>query len=120
MDNHSLLISIDALLEEKMLAINGHQVLPDYDLSELLQISIYHLRKKVKDNKKRFPADFLFTISNMNFSLSPCAKKSIYAFSWGGIMQAVGLFKTKRAIEIHLQLIRCYTKMLKEKSLMFF
>ena len=66
MENHSLLISIDTLLEEKMLIINGQQALTDHDLASLLQISTRHLRKKVKDNIKRFPGDFLFYISEQH------------------------------------------------------
>ena len=122
MENHSLLISIDALLEEKMLIINGQQALKDYDLAGLLQISNRHLRKKVKDNIERFSGDFLFYISEQHpqqripsdeskRELPANCKAKVYAFSWGGIMQAAGLFKTKRAVEIHLQLIRCYTQL---------
>ena len=98
MENHSLLISIDALLDEKMLIIKGQQVLTDYDLAELLQVSVGYLRKKVKENLERFPNDFLFNITKQNFSKrnsSVKAKRRFYAFSWGGIMQAAGLFKTQ-------------------------
>ena len=110
MENHSLLLSIDALLNEKMLTINGQQVMTDQDLANLLQVSASKLRKKVKANMKRFPSDFLIAVNDQHFPQSANAKKIVYAFTWAGIMQAVSLFNTKRAIEIHLQLVRCYTE----------
>jgi phage regulator Rha-like protein len=110
MENHSLLLSIDALLNEKMLTINRQQVMTDHDLANLLQITTGQLIKKVKANRKRFSSDFLITLNDQHFSQSAVVEKSIYAFTWGGIMQAVALFNTKRAIDIHLQLVRCYTK----------
>ena len=110
MENHSLLLSIDALLNEKMLTINGQQVMTDYDLANLLQVSTGKLIKKIKANMKRFPHDFLIELTDQHFPQSAIGKKCIYAFTWAGIMQAVALFNTKRAIDIHLQLVRCYAK----------
>jgi hypothetical protein len=110
MENHSLLLSVDVLLNEKNLVLNNQQVMTDYDLAKLLQVSASELRKKVKANRKRFPPAFLIELNDQHYSKSAVFKKSVYAFTWGGIMQAVVLFNTKRAIDIHLQLLRCYTK----------
>ncbi len=101
MQNHSLLISVDVFLDEKMLSINGEQVLTENDLAILFQVTTSELIKKVKANSSRFPPDFLI-------ELNDGSRKSKYAFTWGGIMQVASILHTKRAVDLHLQLIRCY------------
>jgi hypothetical protein len=110
MENHSLLISVDALLDARMLIINGEQALTDCDLANLLQVNKKYLLRRVRSNRKRFPPDFLIELNNHHSTQTSITEKCTYAFTWGGIMQAVALFKTKRAVNIHLQLIRCYVK----------
>ena len=108
-ENHSLLISVDALLEEKMCILNGQKVLPDDELSKFLHVSITQLTSKVRANADRFPVDFAFVISNVQyrtlFKKDAYKRSGIYVFTLAGIMQAAGLFKTKRAVDITIQLI---------------
>jgi hypothetical protein len=103
MQNHSLLISVDAFLHDKMLTVNDKQVLTENDLATLFNITTNLLLKKVKANIRRFPPDFLIEFKDS-------AQKCKYAFSWGGIMQAASILHTTRAVDLHLQLIRCYVK----------
>lgn len=72
--NDTVLISIDSLLEDracrqagKMRLINGENVLLDFELAELLQVSTQELIRKVRANKGRFPADFLIKIPAKKF-----------------------------------------------------
>jgi hypothetical protein len=112
-ENHSLLISIDSLLNEKMLTIRGQSVLLDSDVAELLQITIPYLHKKVRENRTRFPEQFMFKTSPDELrKIIPLSlkRKKIYVFTWGGIMMAAGQIRTKRADEISVQLIRRYGK----------
>ena len=110
-ENHSLLISVDALLEEKMCIINSQQILFDYDLAMLFNVSTKQLIRKVQANRERFPDDFMFELTGQKYRMMlPVAehkRKKIFAFSLGGILQAAGLFRTARAVAITIQLIEC-------------
>lgn len=117
-ENHSLLISIDHLLEDKMLVIREHQVLLDEEVASLFQVDLKLLQRKIRENSSGMPEEFLFILNEEEqkriFPLGTKRKK-IFAFTWGGIMTAVAFFHSQRAIEIHLQLIRCYSKGMFEK-----
>ena len=105
LQNHSLLISI----EQKMCVINGQKVLADNDLAELLNVSSVQLKAKVRANPDRFPDDFAFILSNVQyitfFKKEAYKQSRIYVFTLMGIMQAANLFNTKRAVDISIQLI---------------
>lgn len=113
-ENHSLLISIDSILEEKMLTIRNEKVLLDTDIANLFQITTPQLHRKVRENIERFPKQFMFKISAEELrKISPLAlpkRRNIYAFTWGGIMMAAGQIRSKRANEISVQLVRHYGK----------
>lgn len=108
-NNHSLLISIDHLLEDKMRNINGENFLLDFEVAELLLISTKDLIRKVRANKDRFPADLLTKISPKKNSVtlpqSEKRRKILYAFTLSGIMMVAGLFKTARANQISIQMV---------------
>jgi len=112
-ENHSLLISIEALLNEKLQPVRGQRVFIDTEVASILEISLEHLQQKVRTNIKRLPQEFMFPLTRAEmvqlFSKNTKRKK-IYAFTWGGLMMLAGLINSKRAIEIHGQLIRCYGK----------
>lgn len=114
LENHSLLISIDSILEEKMLTIRGEKVLLDTDIAELFQIPISQLHQKVRNNIERFPKRFMFKITPEELrKISPLTlskRRTIYVFTWGGIMMAAGQIRSKRANEISVQLIRHFGK----------
>jgi hypothetical protein len=111
--NESLLISIDAVLEDRMRLINGEKVLLDFELAELLQIPNKKLLALVKREKARFPYDFMRTLSQRKYlKLLPPAEKgrrTLLAFTWGGIMMAAGQVRSKRANDITARLIESFT-----------
>lgn len=92
-----------------MRTIKGEKVLLDFELAELLQVSTKDLIRKVRVNKDRFPADFLFKIPTKKFfhSLPSSEKrrKILYAFTLAGIMMAAGRFHTPRANQISIQMV---------------
>ena len=112
-ENHSLLISIDALLNEKLQLIRGQRVFVDEEAAVILEISLKKLQQKVRVNINRFPEEFMFQLNRtemINLFPKGTKRKKIYGFTWGGLMMLAGLVNTKRAIDTHIQLIRCYGK----------
>jgi hypothetical protein len=110
--NESLLISIDAVLDERMRLIYGEKVLLDFELAELLQVSTQKLLGMVKREKKRFPLDFMMRLSSPKYlKLLPPAEKrrrTVLAFTWGGLMMAAGQIRTKKAQMVSMKLIETY------------
>ena len=50
-------------IQQKIHLIRGKQVMLDSDLAELYGVSTGRLNEQVKRNIKRFPADFMFQLS---------------------------------------------------------
>jgi hypothetical protein len=53
-----------ALVESRILIIRGQKVLLDRDLAKLYQVKPIALRQQVRRNTKRFPADFMFELTD--------------------------------------------------------
>lgn len=51
-------------IESKILLIRGEKVILDVDLAELYGVPTKVLNQAVKRNRKRFPPDFLFRLTN--------------------------------------------------------
>jgi phage regulator Rha-like protein len=59
------LISIRSIIYE----FRGERVIVDFDLARLYQIDVKVLNQSVKRNIKRFPIDFMFQLSNEEYSI---------------------------------------------------
>lgn len=53
----------DELVMTKILVIRGKKVMIDKDLAELYGVTTKSLNQQVKRNIKRFPADFMFQLT---------------------------------------------------------
>jgi hypothetical protein len=56
------------LIEKKIFLIRGHKVMLDKDLAELYGIPTFRFNEAVKRNLKRFPEDFMFVLSPLEFT----------------------------------------------------
>ena len=54
-------------IERVILVFRGHRVLLDTDLALLYEVEIKALNRAVKRNIERFPADFMFRLSEDEF-----------------------------------------------------
>ncbi len=55
------------LIRSKIYEIRGQKVMLDRDLARMYNVSTSNLNKAVKRNIKRFPEDFMFQLSQMEF-----------------------------------------------------
>ncbi len=109
-------------VKSKIHAIRGQQVILDRDLAKLYGVETFNLNKAVKRNMERFPNDFMFQLNNEEFNN---LKFQFGISSWGGVRrlpfvfteQGVailsGVLKSKKAIEINLQIMRAFVQMRK-------
>lgn len=94
----------------------------DSDLSELYGVPTHRLNEQVKRNIRRFPEDFMFQLTKVEFQnlISQNAisrwggkRKMPYAFTEQGVSMLSSVLNSDRAIQVNIQIIRVYTKMRK-------
>ncbi|MDD8018583.1 MAG: ORF6N domain-containing protein [Bacteroidota bacterium] len=100
--------------------IRGEKVILDVDLALLYGVSTKVLKQAVKRNIKRFPADFMFELSDKEFQH---LRSQFVTSSWGGIRykpfafteQGVamlsGILNSTRAIEVNIEIMRAFVKL---------
>lgn len=101
----------------------------DRDLAGLYGVETRALIQAVKRNKDRFPADFMFQLSlieykslrsqfvtlDMRSQIVIASKRNIrfapYAFTEQGVAMLSSVLKSKRAIQVNIQIIRTFTQL---------
>ena len=102
-------------IERRIYLIRGHKVMLDRDLAELYGVKAIALRQQVKRNKERFPADFMFRLSQKETALLlsqnviPSRRSlggfSPYVFTQEGVAMISGVLKSPRAIQVNIAII---------------
>ena len=72
-------------IERSILLIRGQKVMLDRDLAYLYGVTTKGLNQAVKRHKDRFPEDFMFQLTEEEFSN---LKSQIVISSWGGLRRA--------------------------------
>ena len=100
--------------------IRGSKVMLDRDLASLYGVETKYLKQAVRRNIQRFPDDFMFELSKLEFQN---LRSQIAASSWGGVRyspmafteQGVAMLssvlRSDRAIQVNIQIMRTFTKM---------
>lgn len=110
-----------AVVERKIFIIHGCKVMIDADIAELYGVTTKVLNQAVKRNKKRFPQDFMFKLSDSEKEqvVTNCDHLSIlkfshqlpYAFTEHGAVMLSAVLKSKRAIEMSVFIVRAFIKL---------
>jgi hypothetical protein len=113
----------DEAIISKIYFIRGQKVMLDKDLAELYNVTTGNLNKAVKRNPKRFPGeDFMFQLTqeefkNLIFQNGTSSsgwggtRKMPYAFTEQGVAMLSGVLNSDIAIEVHVRIIRIFTKL---------
>ena len=93
----------------------------DRDLAVLYKVRARALRQQVKRNMDRFPDDFMIKLTEeeVKFMVSHFvtpSKQALgghlpYAFTEQGIAMLSSVLKSKRAIQVNIQIMRTFTKL---------
>ena len=59
-------MSVDSI-QHKIYFIRGFKVMLDSDLADLYKVETFNLNKAVRRNSKRFPDDFMFRLSRLEY-----------------------------------------------------
>lgn len=108
----------DEVLMSKIYVIREQKVMIDKDLAELYGVKAIRLREQVKRNKTRFPANFMFQLSeeevkDMVSQNAIPSKQSLggtlpYAFTEHGILMLSNVLKNERAIQMSIRIIEIF------------
>ncbi len=117
--NKSLVIP-DEIVINKILVLRGKKIMIDKDIAELYGVATKRLNEQVKRNKKRFPEDFMFQLTQeekdevvancdhlKNLKYSPNLP---FAFTEHGAVMLASVLNSDRAIEVNIQIVRIFTQ----------
>jgi hypothetical protein len=106
-----------AKIKNKIYEIRGVKVMLDFDLAELYGLETRILNQSVKRNIDRFPLDFMFQITEQEFVILMSqivisrwggTRKLPYAFTEHGVAMLASVLKSKKAIDINLDIVRAF------------
>lgn len=115
----SSLVVPDEVVMNKIYVIRNQKVMLDRDLAELYQVETKRLKEQVKRNLRRFPSDFMFELTELEFSN---LRSQFATSSWGGVRylplvfteQGVAMLSTvlnsDRAIDVNIQIMRIFSR----------
>ena len=108
---------------EKIYLIRGQKVMLDRDLAEMYGVEVRVLNQAVKRNATRFPEDFMFQLTEIEFRslISQFVisknkgrggtRKLPFVFTEQGVAMLSSVLNSETAIQVNIQIIRLFTKM---------
>ena len=116
-------IVVDEKIEAKILLLRDQRVMLDVDLAELYGVETKVLNRAVKRNIKRFPADFMFQLSENEFQNLRCQfgtssshggrRYLPFVFTEQGVAMLSSVLNSERAMQVNIEIIRTFVKMRK-------
>ena len=109
----------EEIVISKIYIIRGERVMTDSDLAELYGVKTSRLNEQVKRNVDRFPEDFMFQLTETEFSN---LKSQIAISKWGGrrtlpfvftehgVLMLSSVLNSDLAIKVNIQIMRVYSK----------
>ncbi|TET77767.1 MAG: ORF6N domain-containing protein [Candidatus Cloacimonadota bacterium] len=110
-------------IENKILLIRDQKVMLDRNLVKLYGVATKVLKQAVKRNIERFPEDFMFQLSKKEFedwrsqivTSNSGDKMGLryrpYAFTQEGVAMLSSVLRSKRAIQVNIQIMRAFVKL---------
>ena len=107
-------------IEEKIFLLRGKRVMLDHELAEIYQVETKTLNQAVKRNLKRFPADFMFQLSETEFAGMrsqnvTASKRNIrfrpYVFTEHGAVMLATILNSPTAVEASIVVVRAFVRM---------
>lgn len=111
------------VIEGKIFMLRGQKVMLDYDLASLYKVDTANLNKAVKRNIARFPADFMFRLTDDEFKLLRfhfgISKRSgrggrrylPYVFTEQGVAMLSSVLHSERAARVNVSIMRTFVRL---------
>src|SRR4051794_39673743 len=108
-------------IDRHILLIRGDKVMLDQDLAVLYGVTTGALVRAVKRNSERFPSDFMFQLNATEFrnlrsqsgisSFHGGRRYPPYAFTEQGIAMLSSVLKSRRAVQVNVQIMRTFVRL---------
>jgi S-adenosylmethionine synthetase len=119
--NNKLSVIPDDIVISKIYFIRNQKVMLDRDLATLYGVETKRLKEQVKRNLDRFPEDFMFELTNIEFEnwrsqieMSNAVKMGLryapMAFTEHGVLMLPSVLNSGKAIQANIQIMRIFTK----------
>ncbi len=107
-------------ITSRIFLIRGQKVMIDSDLAELYGVSTSRLNEQVRRNIDRFPNDFMFQLTDPEFS---DLKSQIATSSWGGrrklplafteqgVSMLSSVLRSKQAVQVNIAIMRAFVQL---------
>ena len=122
-------------IQNRIYEVRGEKVMLDFDLAALYEVETKVLNQAVKRNNKRFPADFMFRLTAVEWetirsqlvtaSINPSTMRSQivtasqgkrnigvtpYAFTEQGVAMLSGILNSDKAINMNIAIMRAFVE----------
>ena len=110
-------------VQQMIHVIRGERVILDRDLAALYGVETKNLKRQVKRNIERFPADFMIELTREEYNSLRCQNGTIengrgehskylpYAFTENGVAMLSSVLTSEVAVQINIQIMRAFTWM---------
>lgn len=104
-------------IQQKIFEIRGTRVMLDFDLAMLYEVETRTLNQSVKRNISRFPADFMFQVTQNEYDILISqfvisrwggTRKLPYAFTEHGVTMLASLLRSEKAISMSILVVRAF------------
>ena len=112
---------MDARINKGILFVSGQKVMLDSDLADMYGVKTKRLNEQVKRNIHRFPADFMFQLSDEEKQevVAYCdhltrirfSATNPYAFTEHGTIMLASILNTPLAIQTSVLIVRAFVKL---------
>jgi hypothetical protein len=108
-------------IERRILLVRGQKVMLDADLADLYEVETKELNLAVRRNADRFPEDFMFQLSALEFR--NLRFQSVTSSSWGGrryrpfafteqgVAMLSSVLRSTRAVQVNIAIMRAFVKL---------
>ena len=109
-------------IQQQIYLVNGERVMFDDDLAKLYGVETSQLKRAVKRNIERFPADFMFVVKNTDIrnikSQLGTVKRGgsrydAYAFTELGVAMLSSVLNSQTAVNININIMRAFVELRK-------
>jgi hypothetical protein len=113
-------IILPETIEKRIFLIRGHRVMLSPHLAEIYGVEVRVLVQAVKRNIERFPEDFMFQLSAMEYknlksqfvisSWGGSRRANPYSFTEQGVSMLSSVLNSRRAIQVNISIMRTFVK----------
>jgi hypothetical protein len=108
------------VIQNKIFEIRGYKVMLDFDLALMYNIENKRFKEAVRRNSNRFPEDFMFELSKIEYDSLRTQIASLkngrgqhlkympFAFTEQGIAMLSSVLNSEKAIEVNISIIRAF------------